>query len=75
MAAETFCVDENIEHRIDFDRPENLKNYYVALGLECEQNSSVGKIGSSFFVGFMLANLILPRLADLNGRKTYVVVC
>lgn len=39
------------------------------MDLTCASNSQIGLLGSSLFIGVVLGCLILPRLADLYGRK------
>lgn len=35
----------------------------------------IGLIGSSFFAGVILGMFIIPRLADLKGRKWPIIAC
>lgn len=35
----------------------------------------VGTIGSAYFVGLLLSMFILPRIADLYGRRRPILVC
>ena len=62
-----------IEHRIDYNNPESLDNLFVKLNLECESHSAIGNIGSAFFVGVVIGCFFVPRLADLYGRKRFVI--
>ena len=39
------------------------------MNLYCESSMAVGFIGSSFFVGAFVGSFILPRIADIKGRK------
>ena len=35
----------------------------------------MGIIGSAYFVGLLVSMLVLPRIADLYGRKTPIIIC
>ena len=37
--------------------------------LTCVSNHTIGRIGSSFFVGTFLGSFILPRASDIVSRK------
>ena len=43
--------------------------------MACESHSAVGKIGSAYFVGLVIGCLFIPRLADLYGRKWFIIIC
>jgi MFS family permease len=39
------------------------------MDFACVSDTKIGYIGSSFFLGWVITLLILPRIADLYGRK------
>lgn len=69
-----FCDDPMIYHRIDWTNERSLENWYVALDLACVPKSRIGLIGSSLFIGWAAGAVVLPRLADLYGRKIVFIV-
>ena len=42
------------------------------LDLICAKEVEIGALGSSFFFGWMISALIIPRYADIYGRKNVV---
>jgi MFS family permease len=42
--------------------------------LTCENSIKIGYIGSSFFVGTFIGSFILPRAADIVGRKPMFIL-
>ena len=42
--------------------------------MQCADKSEFGVLGMAIFLGWMLSSLVLPRLADLYGRKLVFVV-
>jgi MFS family permease len=53
----------------------SLDNWIDQLDLTCADKSSMGIIGSAYFVGFLLSMFIIPRWADLSGRRLPVLAC
>ena len=37
--------------------------------MQCATDTELGYIGSAFFVGTFVGSFVLPRLADIYGRK------
>ena len=70
---QTFCGTE-IEHRVNWDSPYSLNNWVQQLNLECTDSYKIGLLGSLGFVGWVVALLFVPRLADRFGRKWIVEV-
>ena len=54
---------------VDWTREESLDNWTQQLGLYCTPSYQLGLFGSMFFAGAFIGSLILPRLADLYGRR------
>ena len=54
---------------MNWDSPESIHNWHQKFDLMCESKFKVGMIGSSFFIGWCLSLLWVPRLADIYGRK------
>ena len=42
--------------------------------MECATDAELGYVGSSFFVGTFFGSFVLPRLADIYGRKPIFVL-
>lgn len=67
---EDFCHNANVtSYVIDWDADESLHNWVEKLNLTCVSKEKIGWLGSSFFVGWIATLFVLPRLADLYGRK------
>ena len=58
-----------LTHRYDYSGQTSFHNYIERLDLACADASTVGLLGSMFFIGWALASLIIPRIADIYGRK------
>ena len=68
-----FCHNAYIDHKVDYSRPESFNSLFNRIHLECTSKGTIGLIGSSLFLGFLVGSLFLPRIADLYGRKPCVV--
>ena len=57
--------------RIDYSQPGSFKNWVDPdkLDLTCESKVLIGFLGAFFFIGFAISSAIIPRIADLYGRK------
>ena len=63
-----WCEDQSIEKRI-VDDPTSLDNWVERVdGLDCASSTKKGWLGSSWFVGWVLSLIIIPRIADSIGR-------
>lgn len=60
--------------RIDYSDEKSLHNWIEQMNLYCTETYKVGFIGSSFFIGAFLGSFILPRMADIKGRKPIFLV-
>lgn len=56
-------------YRIDYDNKFTLKNWVEQYSLECTSEFGISMIGSCFLIGAFIGSFILPRLADVVGRK------
>ena len=54
---------------MDVSDPYFIDNWVEKLGLECANKSTLGLIGSSFFLGIFAGLFFVPDLADSLGRK------
>ena len=54
--------------------PEYLDNWVERLDLLCETTGRVGMLGSAFFVGVTSSMFVIPKLADVWGRKPMFIV-
>lgn len=66
----------NAEELIDWTSNYSLNNWIVQLGLYCVPAYEIGLFGSCFFFGYLCSCLVFPPLADMYGRKPFVIaVC
>eukprot|EP00347_Sterkiella_histriomuscorum_P010242 403377046 len=68
--AKDYCREDTVS-RINYDHETSLKNWQTDLNLACESSSTIAMLGSAYFIGYSLACLIMPRLADIYGRKIF----
>lgn len=54
---------------MDYDSVDSLHNWVEQMDLYCVSETKIGFIGSSFITGCFVGSFILPRLADIVGRK------
>ena len=73
------CLNKDLI-QVNWESSKSLNNWVEIYNLECKAYSSIiiivgaepfeiGMIGSSAFAGWMIASIIVPRYADLYGRK------
>ena len=55
--------------KIDTESESSLINWHEKLDLTCVPEFKAASIISAYFVGWAIALLFLPRLADIYGRK------
>eukprot|EP00347_Sterkiella_histriomuscorum_P017063 403350803 len=67
--AQQICSDPNLKYEVDWSAITSLHNWIEDLNLRCESSTKVGLIGSMYFVGWVIAAFILPRMSDFYGRK------
>ena len=71
--ATEICASEkptpDFKWRIDFSNDISLHNWVDQFGLYCTPKLEISFIGSSFFVGAFVGSFMLPRAADVVGRK------
>ena len=60
---EDFCGTD-IVHEVDWNNPESLHNWVETLDMACATKIQVSFLGSGFFMGWVFALLIAPRIAD-----------
>ena len=64
------------ETLIDWADTYSLSNWIITLDLYCASSMEIGLFGSCFFFGYLCSCLIFPPLADMFGRKKFVIaVC
>jgi len=65
-----FCQPSSrVYYKVDWSNPESIKNYVTDFHLECIGKVEMGLMGTVIFIGYTLSCLVLPRLADIKGRK------
>ena len=65
---------DDITFKIDFDDNRSLHNWIEQYHLTCASGNEIGRIGSSFFVGTFIGSILIPRAADVVGRKPMFVL-
>lgn len=73
-AKEACDKDKTYHWKIDVDSDENLKNWTSELDLYCNSSFEFSLVGSMFFVGTFIGSFVLPRAADIYGRKPLFLV-
>lgn len=58
-----------ISYAVDYSTDKSIRGWVTQYDLLCESDFAFAMIGSSFFIGAFLGSFILPRLADVVGRK------
>ena len=71
---EDFC-GKDVLMKYDYDAPTSLHNWVEKLDLACLPSEKIGYIGSAYFVGVLASVLVIPRLADIYGRKRPILYC
>lgn len=66
-------VREGVSYRSVKSDPNYLNNWVNKLGMLCESQSNIGFLGSSYYIGIVLAMLVIPALSDCYGRKTVFI--
>lgn len=61
-------------YRADPDAVDTMNNWVTQMDLYCTNEFDMGLIGSSFLAGCFAGSFILPRLADIVGRRTIYIV-
>ena len=68
-----FCGNEQIvSYRPNMDLPDSYSNWVSQFGLECSAKSTIGFLGSAYFIGWITTLTFLPRLSDLYGRQKLI---
>ena len=60
-------------YRADNKEPEYIDNWIEMLDILCESSKRIGMLGSSFFLGILVAMFIVPPIADRMGRRTIFI--
>ena len=67
-------LNKDVTYKIDFDDNRSLHNWSEQYDLTCASGEQIGNIGSSFFIGTFVGSFILPRAADIVGRKPMFIL-
>ena len=61
---------------MNWESKESLHNWVEKLDLACASKTRIGFMGSTFFIGWLVGLLFVPRLADQHGRrKIFIIGC
>lgn len=58
-----------VNYREDFSDEQTFTNWVQQLGMECSDKKEFGRLGMMVFVGWTIAAVTIPRIADLYGRR------
>jgi len=61
-------------YKIDYSTNISVRNWIQQYDLGCISDFEKGLIGSCFLAGAWIGSFILPRLADIKGRKPMFMV-
>lgn len=64
-----YICENEYDFMIDYTNSTSLHNWVDQYNLTCTSDIGLSMIGSSFFIGTFLGSFVLPRLADVVGRK------
>ena len=59
---------------MDYTSRKSIRNWITQYGLECASDFELSMVGSSFFIGCFFGSFVLPRQADVIGRKPMFVL-
>lgn len=69
-----FCDDPNVtSYTPNLALEGNYDNWVTKLDLACAGPSKIGLIASSYFIGWIVTLVFLPRISDLFGRQKIIV--
>ena len=67
---ENFCHNPKlVSYEIDWSAKESLHNWIEKLDITCASEWQISLIGSSYFIGWIVTLFVVPRFADIYGRK------
>ena len=58
-----------LSFEVDYSSIDSLHNWVQQMDLYCVSEKAIAGIGTSFIAGCFFGSFILPRLADIYGRK------
>lgn len=65
---------KNFAWKVDPDAFDDMTNWVSTMDLYCTDKFEMSLIGSMFFVGTFTGSFILPRAADIYGRKLLFLI-
>ena len=66
---DTHSVRDGLIITVNGKNDTSLENWVETLDLKCISKFRLGFIGSAYFMGWTIASLIVPRIADIYGRR------
>ena len=62
-----------MDFSVDYSDRRSLHNWFTQLNLVCEDDKTIGLVGSLGFLGWALTAIIVTPLADKYGRKMWII--
>ncbi len=72
-STEVACSSATVNYEVDYQSIDSLHNWIEQMDLYCVSEVQLGSLGSSFMAGCFFGSFILPRAADIIGRKPMFV--
>lgn len=69
-----FCSDPTVTgFKPNMALSDSFNNWVDQFDLVCASKAKVGFIGASYFIGWILTMLFVPRIADVIGRQKLLI--
>ena len=63
-----------LRYRVNPDAIDDMRNWTSEMNLTCTGDFKMSLIGSMFFIGCFAGSFVLPRAADVYGRKPLFLI-
>ena len=63
-----------LNFKVDYSTNKSVRNWIEQYDIGCVSKFELGLIGSMFLLGAWIGSFILPRLADVKGRKPMFLI-
>ena len=70
-----FCTDPDLlSYEPNWELKDSYHNWIERMNLTCASPGKIGFIASSVYLGWFITLMIVPRIADVYGRKNIVII-